>query len=48
MNIARNFRSWRKYRETVDQLTRLGEHELEDLGIAPGMINEVAREAARR
>ena len=43
MNVIRNYRSWRRYRETVNELNRLSNHELDDLGIARGEIPYVAR-----
>ena len=43
MNVIRNYRSWRRYRETVNELSRLSNHELDDLGIARGEIPYVAR-----
>ncbi len=36
----------RVYRQTYAELSSLGERELDDLGIAPGDIDAIAREAA--
>jgi uncharacterized protein YjiS (DUF1127 family) len=40
-------RRWRKYRETVRELTALSPRELQDLGIQRYDINRLAREASR-
>jgi uncharacterized protein YjiS (DUF1127 family) len=45
MNLIRNYRNWRRYRETVSELSRLSNRELSDLGIARGDINFVARKS---
>ncbi|MBL8578584.1 MAG: DUF1127 domain-containing protein [Mesorhizobium sp.] len=45
MNLIRNYRNWRLYRETVTELNRLTNRELNDLGIARASIREVARKA---
>jgi uncharacterized protein YjiS (DUF1127 family) len=45
MNLIRNYRNWRRYRETVSELDRLSNRELADLGIARGDIPFVARKA---
>jgi uncharacterized protein YjiS (DUF1127 family) len=45
MNLIRNYRNWRLYRETVTELNRLSNRELNDLGIARASIREVARKA---
>jgi uncharacterized protein YjiS (DUF1127 family) len=46
MNMARSFSNWRKYRQTVTELGRMTERELNDLGIARSDIKQVARSAA--
>jgi uncharacterized protein YjiS (DUF1127 family) len=43
MNLIRNFRNWRRYRETVNELSRLSTRELNDLGITRGDIHGIAR-----
>jgi len=43
MNIVRNYRNWRRYRDTVSELSRLSNRELSDLGITRGDIQFVAR-----
>jgi uncharacterized protein YjiS (DUF1127 family) len=42
MNLLRNYRNWRRYRETVTELSRLSNRELNDLGITRGEITAVA------
>ncbi|WP_082475825.1 MULTISPECIES: DUF1127 domain-containing protein [unclassified Rhizobium] len=46
MNVARSFTTWRKYRQTVNELGRMSTRELNDLGIARSDIRTVARSAA--
>ena len=43
MNLIRNYRNWRRYRDTVSELNRLSNRELNDLGINRGEIPSVAR-----
>ena len=45
MSLIRNYRNWRRYRDTVNELSRLSNRELNDLGIARGDINFVARKS---
>ncbi|MBI1620476.1 DUF1127 domain-containing protein [Aquamicrobium zhengzhouense] len=45
MNLIRNFRNWRRYRDTVNELSRLSNRELHDLGIARGDIPFIARKS---
>lgn len=45
MNLIRNYRNWRRYRETVSELSRLSNRELHDLGISRSDIPAVARKA---
>ena len=45
MNLIRNYRNWRRYRETVNELSRLSNRELNDLGISRGDIQFVARKS---
>jgi len=46
MNLIRNYRNWRRYRETVSELGRLSSRELNDLGISRSEIPFVARKAS--
>ncbi|CAN7663727.1 DUF1127 domain-containing protein [Rhizobium sp. LjRoot98] len=48
MNVARSLNNWRKYRQTVSELGRMTNRELNDLGIARGDIHSVARAAVAR
>ncbi|MEX6507753.1 DUF1127 domain-containing protein [Jiella sp. M17.18] len=43
MNLIRSYSNWRRYRETVNELSRLSHRELADLGIARTDIPAVAR-----
>ena len=45
MNLIRNYRNWRVYRETVTELGRLSNRQLSDLGIVRNEITAVARRA---
>jgi len=45
MNMARKLNNWRKYRETVNELDRMSDRELHDLGIGRSDIRRVARSA---
>lgn len=45
MNIAQKITTWRKYRETVNELGRMSDRELNDLGIGRADIRRVARTA---
>jgi len=45
MNLIREYRNWRRYRQTVNELSRLSNRELNDLGIARSDIPFVARKA---
>ncbi len=45
MNVIDSFNNWRRYRNTVNELSRLNNRELADLGISRGNIRQVARKA---
>jgi uncharacterized protein YjiS (DUF1127 family) len=45
--LYNRFRRWRRYRETVRELSSLSTHELNDLGINRGEIGRLAKEASR-
>ncbi|KAB0675667.1 DUF1127 domain-containing protein [Aureimonas leprariae] len=47
MNITRALRSYRSYRSTVNELDRLSNRELADLGISRWDIPAVARQSSR-
>ena len=46
MNRIRNYRNWRAYRDTVEQLGRLSNRQLEDIGLFRMDIKKVARKAS--
>jgi uncharacterized protein YjiS (DUF1127 family) len=46
--LIRMLRAWRRYHHNVQELSRLGDHELADIGITRAEIPFVARAAARR
>jgi len=43
MNFRKAYKDWRDYRNTVNELSRMSERELNDLGISRGDIPFVAR-----
>ena len=45
MGILNSYKTWKKYRETYNELNRLTGRELADLGIARADIERVARTA---
>lgn len=45
MNFARSLTNWRKYRQTINELGRMSDRELRDLGIGREDIRRVARDA---
>ena len=47
MDLIRNYRNWRRYRETVSELNRLSNRELTDLGIGRSEVPHVLDEASR-
>ena len=48
MNVARSFNNWRKYRQTITELGRMTNRELNDLGINRVDIDSVARASLAR
>lgn len=42
-NVKNNYRRWRKYRRTVEELSVLNDRELTDIGISRWDIQAVAR-----
>lgn len=46
MDLMRSFRNWRRYRATVNELSRLSDRELSDIGLSRSDIPFVARRAA--
>lgn len=47
MNLTRSFSNWRKYRQTCNELGRMSDRELNDLGIGRADIPYVARQAVK-
>ncbi|RST87035.1 DUF1127 domain-containing protein [Aquibium carbonis] len=43
MNIIKNYRNWRRFRSAIDELSRLSNRELDDIGITRADIPHVAR-----
>ena len=43
MNLIRNYRNWRRFRDTVKELGSLSNRELSDLGISRAEIEAVAK-----
>jgi len=46
MSLIQNIRNWRRYRETINELSRLSNRELSDLGISRSDIPYVARKSS--
>lgn len=46
--IIRFFREWKSYNRSLNELSRLGDRELADIGISRSDIHRVAWDAARR
>lgn len=46
-HIIRFLRSWRRYNQSVRELSRLGDRELADIGISRGEIPAAAWQAAQ-
>ena len=44
---AHKYRAWRMYRETLDQLSRLSDRDLRDIGVSRGDIPAIALKCAR-
>jgi len=45
MNLIRSYKNWRRYNQTIRELSRLDNRELNDLGINRADIERVARAA---
>ena len=46
--ISEKLQAWRRFRDTVRELSRFSDRELADIGISRGDIEKVARQAAMR
>ena len=44
--LVRMFRAWRRYNQSLAELSRLGERELSDIGISRSDIQRIAWKAA--
>ncbi len=44
--FVENYRAWRRYRQTIGELARLTNRELDDLGISRYDLRSVARRSA--
>ena len=45
-NALQNYRDWRVFRNTLNELNSLSAREMSDLGLNPTMIRRIALEAA--
>jgi len=43
MNVIKDYRNWRNYRRTVNELKSLSDGTLKDIGVERGAISEYAR-----
>lgn len=43
MKVARSFNNWRKYRQTCNELNRMTDRELNDIGVMRADIARIAR-----
>jgi len=41
--VVRSYRNWKRYQTTYNELSRLSDRELDDLGIGRGDIDRYAR-----
>lgn len=48
MNILRNAKNWMAYRRTYNELSRMSDHELFDIGLNRGDINTIASRSFKR
>jgi uncharacterized protein YjiS (DUF1127 family) len=47
-NLVRLFQVWKRYNKSLNELNRLGDHELADIGISRSDIPRVAWSAAKQ
>jgi uncharacterized protein YjiS (DUF1127 family) len=47
-DFAKAYRTWREYRDTLTELTRLSDRDLRDIGVKRGDIPTIALKSARR
>jgi uncharacterized protein YjiS (DUF1127 family) len=43
MNLIRSYKNWRRYNETVRELSKLSNRQLDDLGVTRADIARIAR-----
>ena len=48
MSLMDDYRRWRNYRRTINELEKLSTRELSDLGIGRGDIRRIARNGGAR
>jgi uncharacterized protein YjiS (DUF1127 family) len=46
--VSEKLSAWRRYRETIRELTQLSDHELHDIGVHPGEIEYSAQPVRRQ
>ena len=46
MSLKKAYSDWRRYRQTVNELSRMSDHELRDIGVLRGEIGLIARRVA--
>lgn len=46
MNLFQRYKQYRRYRETINELNRLTNRELSDLGLSRADIPHIARQSA--
>ena len=44
MNLLSTYRNWRNYRVTIDELSRLSNRSLADIGMKRGDIHKMSRD----
>lgn len=47
MSLTKAYREWRNYRQTINELSRMSDHELRDIGVRRNAIPYVARYGIR-
>lgn len=45
MDLTQTLRNWRRYRNTVNELNRMSNRELDDFGIGRSNIRAIARQS---
>ena len=46
MDIAKTYRTWRRYRQAYQELAQLSDRDLRDMGVKRGDIHSLARRYA--